>query len=90
MQSCLSTSPLAGRPSWGVLFLVTMRHRVALYPSNEGFAVSCPALQGCWSQGATEEEALECIQVAIQEYLAVQSCKVRRTTSTTCKVDPSQ
>jgi predicted RNase H-like HicB family nuclease len=27
-------------------------------------------LPGCWSQGATEHEALENIQIAIQEYLA--------------------
>jgi predicted RNase H-like HicB family nuclease len=27
-------------------------------------------LPGCWSQGATEEEALENIQDAIREYLA--------------------
>jgi predicted RNase H-like HicB family nuclease len=33
--------------------------------------VSCPGLPGCWSQGATEEEALENIQDAIREYLAV-------------------
>ena len=49
-----------------------MRYRVELYPSEEGFAVSCPRLPGCWSQGATEEEALENIRVAIQEYLAAQ------------------
>ena len=49
-----------------------MRYRVELYPSDEGFAVSCPRLPGCWSQGASEEEALENIRVAIQEYLAAQ------------------
>ncbi len=43
---------------------------MVLKESEEGFAVGCPALPGCWSQGATEEEALENITIAIQEYLA--------------------
>ncbi len=30
-----------------------------------------PGLPGCWSQGNTEQEALENIADAIQEYLAV-------------------
>jgi predicted RNase H-like HicB family nuclease len=47
-----------------------VRYRVVLYPSEEGFAVSCPGLPGCWSQGATEAEALENIESAIHEYLA--------------------
>lgn len=47
-----------------------MRYKVLLYSSEEGYAVSCPALPGCWSQGETEEEALQNIQDAIQEYLA--------------------
>jgi predicted RNase H-like HicB family nuclease len=47
-----------------------MRYKVVLKESEEGFSVSCPALPGCWSQGDTEEEALENIQDAIQEYLA--------------------
>jgi predicted RNase H-like HicB family nuclease len=46
-----------------------MRYKVALYPSDEGFAVSVPGLPGCWSQGATESEALKNIEIAIQEYL---------------------
>ena len=46
-----------------------MTYRVVLQPSKEGFAVSCPGLPGCWSQGATEQEALENIQDAIREYL---------------------
>jgi predicted RNase H-like HicB family nuclease len=46
-----------------------MRYRVVLHPSEEGFAVSCPGLPGCWSQGDTEAEALENIRIAITEYL---------------------
>jgi predicted RNase H-like HicB family nuclease len=48
-----------------------MTYRVALHESEEGFAVSCPGLPGCWSQGATESEALDNIREAIREYLAV-------------------
>jgi predicted RNase H-like HicB family nuclease len=47
-----------------------MRYKVAVQRSEEGFSVSCPGLPGCWSQGATEKEALENIQDAIREYLA--------------------
>jgi predicted RNase H-like HicB family nuclease len=46
-----------------------MIYRVALQQSEEGFAVSCPGLPGCWSQGTTEQEALENIRDAIREYL---------------------
>ena len=45
-------------------------YRVVLRQSEEGFSVSCPGLPGCWSQGATEEEALENIRAAIREYVA--------------------
>jgi predicted RNase H-like HicB family nuclease len=44
-------------------------YRVVLRQSEEGFSVSCPGLPGCWSQGATEEEALTNIRMAIREYV---------------------
>jgi predicted RNase H-like HicB family nuclease len=48
-----------------------MKYPVALTPTEEGYSVSCPGLPGCWSEGATEEEALANIQAAIAEYLEV-------------------
>jgi predicted RNase H-like HicB family nuclease len=44
-------------------------YRVVLHQSEEGYSVSCPGLPGCWSQGATEEEALANIRIAIREYV---------------------
>ena len=46
-----------------------LRYKVVLIPSDEGFAVRCPGLPGCWSQGETEAEALENIADAIREWL---------------------
>lgn len=48
-----------------------MKYRIALHKSDEGISVSVPGLPGCWSQGTTEQEALENIGDAIREYLAV-------------------
>ena len=48
---------------------LSMKYKVALKKSKEGYSVSCPGLPGCWSQGKTEDEALENIQDAIREYL---------------------
>ena len=48
----------------------SMKYKIALRESEEGFSVSVPGLPGCWSQGATEQEALQNIQDAIKEYLA--------------------
>lgn len=48
-----------------------VRYKVVLEQSDEGFAVSVPGLPGCHSQGVTEDEALENITDAIQEYLRV-------------------
>lgn len=47
-----------------------MRYKVVVQHSEEGYSVSCPGLPGCWSQGDTEEEALDNIQEAIHDYLA--------------------
>ena len=48
-----------------------MKYKILLEKSEEGYSVSCPGLPGCWSQGATEAEAMENIQDAIREYLSV-------------------
>jgi predicted RNase H-like HicB family nuclease len=48
----------------------SMTYKVVLNKSEEGYSVSCPGLPGCWSQGVTEQEALDNIRDAIQEYLA--------------------
>jgi predicted RNase H-like HicB family nuclease len=47
------------------------RYYVSLKKSDEGYSVWVPGLPGCASQGTNEKEALENIQDAIQEYLAV-------------------
>lgn len=35
--------------------------------------MSCPALPGCHSQGATRDEAIENIKIAIREWLEVEA-----------------
>lgn len=47
-----------------------MKYKIAMKKSDEGYSVSVPGLPGCWSQGATEQEALANIKDAIREYLA--------------------
>ena len=46
-----------------------MKFKVILYQSDEGYAVKCPTLPGCWSQGDTMQEALANIQIGIREFL---------------------
>ena len=48
-----------------------MKYKIALEHTPEGISVSVPGLPGCWSQGATEEEAVQNIKEAIVEYLVV-------------------
>jgi predicted RNase H-like HicB family nuclease len=64
---------LAGKESlqaWDERRHGPMKYKVVLQHSEEGYSVSVPGLPGCWSQGVTEEEAIENIRDAIQEYLA--------------------
>jgi len=46
-----------------------MRYQVNIKKTEQGYAVWVPGLPGCWSQGLTEEDALENISEAIQDYL---------------------
>jgi len=49
---------------------VEVKYTVKLEKTEEGYAVWCPGLPGCWSQGRTEKEALDNIKDAIKTYLA--------------------
>jgi len=47
-----------------------MRYRVIIEQDEDGvYVVTCPALPGCVSQGASREEAVENIKDAIEGYL---------------------
>jgi predicted RNase H-like HicB family nuclease len=54
-----------------------MKYFIVLKKTEEGYSVSCPGLPGCWSQGETEDEAIENIQDAIQEYLSAVAAPVQ-------------
>jgi predicted RNase H-like HicB family nuclease len=54
-----------------------MKYKIALERTPEGYSVSVPGLPGCWSQGATEAEAIANIRDAITEYLIVRDELVR-------------
>jgi predicted RNase H-like HicB family nuclease len=45
---------------------------------DSGFVVHVPALKGCWSQGATREQAIENVREAIQAWLEVEQDKTER------------
>jgi predicted RNase H-like HicB family nuclease len=56
-----------------------VKYKIALQQTEEGFSVSVPGLPGCWSQGATEEEALQNIRDAINEYIETREEMMRDT-----------
>lgn len=56
---------------------VFMRYKVVLHRTDEGISVSVPGLPGCWSEGDTEDEALENIRDAIREYVAALADQAR-------------
>lgn len=42
---------------------------IVIEADSEGYFVSCPALQGCYSQGDTYEQAVENIKDAIRLHI---------------------
>jgi predicted RNase H-like HicB family nuclease len=52
---------------------------VVIEKGEDGFfVVHCPMLRGCWSQGTTEEEALENIREAIAGWLEAEEDRIER------------
>ncbi len=65
-----------------------MRFVVTTERDEDGaYVVECPAIPGCVSQGATEEEALENIRDAIQQCLEVRAERGMPLTVTTHEID---
>ncbi len=57
-----------------------MTFKVIAEPGEEsGFVSHLPALPGCWSQGATREEALANVREAAEGRLQAQQDKIDRT-----------
>jgi predicted RNase H-like HicB family nuclease len=50
-----------------------MNYRINLFETHEGWAVSCPDLPGCHSQGQTRDDAVEQIKEAIRLWLEVEA-----------------
>ncbi len=46
-----------------------MKYKIQLKKTEEGYAVWCPELSGCWFQGKTKKEASKNIEDAIKVYL---------------------
>ncbi len=63
-----------------------MKYTVKLEKTSEGYSICCPGLPGCWSQGATEEEALENIRDAIETYLETVNELVKNTYTRTIEI----
>jgi predicted RNase H-like HicB family nuclease len=45
-------------------------YKVVVHRTEHGISVSVPGLTGCWSEGDTEDEAIEKIRDAIRAYPA--------------------
>jgi len=55
---------------------MSTKYKVVLRQTDEGYSASCPGLPGCWSQGASEAEAIGNIRDAIAEYRAAVAATV--------------
>ena len=59
-----------------------MKLKVVIKPGeDQGFVAQVPALRGCWSQGATREEALSNIREAIEGWLETEQDKAEHATA---------
>ncbi len=59
-----------------------MMFHVTLEPTDDGwFVVECPALPGCVSQGATEEDAIKNIREAITAWMWAEDQKATKSIS---------
>ena len=47
----------------------TMRYKIVLHLSEEGYSGWIPGLPGCCSRGEAEDEGVSSIRIAAQEYL---------------------
>lgn len=65
-----------------------MKYKIALRKTEEGYSVSVPGLPGCWSQGQTEQEAVENARDAIKEYLAARDDLLKGATVREVEVAP--
>ena len=51
------------------LYMKQVTLPIVIEADSDGYFVSCPVLQGCYSQGDTYEEALRNIKYAIQLHI---------------------
>ncbi len=56
-----------------------MKYKISLHHDEEGYSVSVPGLPGCWSQGATEAEAIHNTAEAIRDYIEAREDMTRGT-----------
>jgi len=62
--------PLAGSQAWAYnYFMKQLMFPIIVETDSDGYFVSCPALQGCYSQGDTYEEAMGNIKDAIHLHI---------------------
>ena len=74
MPDCYCVAPFGKLDLGSILATIRrMHYRVTLFQSDEGWAVSCPDLPGCHSQGATREEALTNTKEAFCLWLEVET-----------------
>lgn len=65
-----------------------MKYLITIVQDEDGmFITECPSIPGCVSQGKTEAEAIQNIQEAIKECLAVREEKGLPLTVTTREVE---